>query len=127
MIDWRWMSKGGLLLDGTGDIALTGSDGLESLEDMVRTRLKAALDGWKLYRIGADLGEQIGKTVDAELELEIKRQVVRSLTTEFMPRGAFRVETLADGGRVHVMVYVSGSLIAKAVVTKNAAGETGVS
>ena len=74
-VDWRWQSNGGILLDGTGDIALTSDGTPESLLDIVRTRLKTTLNGWKLYRIGADLETFLGELIDPELELSIARQV----------------------------------------------------
>ncbi|HEV2483978.1 MAG TPA: hypothetical protein VGT08_00430 [Terracidiphilus sp.] len=40
MADFRWTSLGGVLVDGTGDIATTLS-AQEELETMVATRLKA--------------------------------------------------------------------------------------
>jgi hypothetical protein len=123
MIDWRWQSNGGILLDGTGDIALTSGDGVESLYDMVRTRLKAALSGWKLYPIGAGLQDFIGQGMDAnmELELDIKRQVSRSLMFEFLPKGSFQLETLSMPGQINLYVYLSGELLAMATITS--AGE----
>ena len=41
MSDLRWTSQGGVLMDGTGDIAITLTS-IEELETMVATRLKAA-------------------------------------------------------------------------------------
>jgi hypothetical protein len=52
MVDFRWMSKGGVLLDATGDISFTTTP-WECMVAMVNTRLKAAVNGWKLYPIGA--------------------------------------------------------------------------
>ena len=74
-IDLKWMSQGGVLLDG-GDIALC--DPLEGIKDMVRTRLKAALNAWKLYAIGADLEDFIGNAISDELEVSLRRQVVNA-------------------------------------------------
>jgi hypothetical protein len=97
-------------VDGTGDLALGSPD--ESLQDMIQTRLKAAIDGWQLYRIGADLDNLIGRTVDAELELTIKRQVEAALTQDFLPRGSFQVKTLPNGTLIQVFVYINDSLMA---------------
>ena len=44
MADFRWTSLGGVLVDGTGDIATTLS-AQEELETMVATRLKHRLPG----------------------------------------------------------------------------------
>ena len=53
-VDFRWMSRGGVLLDSTGDVSFTQTP-WECLRSMVNSRLKAAFDGWKSYQIGADL------------------------------------------------------------------------
>ena len=117
MVDLRWMSKGGLVLDATGDIALTASP-WECLTAMVATRLKAAIDGWKLYRIGADLANLIGTTVSAELELSIQRQIQASLSQDFLPTGSFTVSTLLVGPQtVQVFVYVQNQLVASTTVS----------
>lgn len=57
------------------------------LEDMVRTRLKAAVDGWKLYRIGADLDRMVGQTDPREYEPAIQRLVHSALTRQFLAAG----------------------------------------
>lgn len=119
MIDFRWQSNGGILLDGTGDIALSSVDGVESLHDMVRTRLKAAVRGWRQYEIGAGLESFIGQTMNPELELEIKRQVSRALTKEFLKKGTFQIEVLSFPGQIHVLVYVNYLLVAQAVLQEN--------
>jgi len=117
MTDFRWMSQGGLVLDSTGDISFTASP-WECLTAMVNTRLKAALDGWKLYRIGADLENLIGTTVAAELELSIQRQVQASLSQDFLPTGSFTVSTLVvEPQTVQVFVYVQNQLIAATTVS----------
>lgn len=116
LIDWRWQSNGDLLLDGTGDIAVTNSSTLESIVDMVRTRLKAAINGWKLYAIGADLDARIGDTMGPELELTLRRQVQQALTKQLLPIGSFQVQTLADNGKITIFVYLNNSLIAQTVV-----------
>jgi len=117
MVDFSWMSQGGLLLDATGDIAFTASP-RECLAAMVNTRLKAALDGWKLYQIGADLDKLIGTTVAAELELSIQRQVRASLSRDFLPLGSFTVSTLAVGSQtIQVFVYVQNQLVASTTVS----------
>jgi hypothetical protein len=59
--------------------------------------------------------------VGPEQELAIRRQVIRALTSEFLPEGAFRVETLADIDRIHVMVYLKDDLIAKETLVKEKA------
>jgi len=68
------MPQGGVLLDGNGDIALCDS-ALESVRDIVRSRLKADLNGWQLYPIGADLQSQIGEMAPDELESAVQRLV----------------------------------------------------
>ena len=54
MPDFQWTSAGGVLLDAIGDIAVYDTP-MDSIQNMVRTRIKADLDGWQLYQIGADL------------------------------------------------------------------------
>jgi len=117
MVDFRWMSKGGLVLDSTGDISLTATP-WECLATMVNTRLKAAIDGWKLYQIGADLENLIGTTVAAELELSIQRQVQSALSQDFLPTGSFTVSTLLVGPQtIQVFVYVQNQLVASTTVS----------
>jgi hypothetical protein len=117
MTDFRWMSQGGVLLDATGDISFTASP-WECLSAMINTRLKAAIDGWKLYAIGADLENLIGTTVNAELELSIQRQVQASLSQDFLPTGAFKVSTILVGPQtVQVFVYVQNQLVASTTVS----------
>ena len=119
MIDFRWMSTGGILLDGNGDIAVTSPDSLESVQDIVRTRLKAAFDGWKMYKIGADLQAFMGNTVNDELEVTLRRQVTQVLSKQFLPRGSFQVESLAEGSSVRIFVYLDESLITTATVQRD--------
>lgn len=114
LVDWQWMSQGDLLLSG-GDLA-TDPTTLASIQDMVRTRLKAALDGWQLYSIGADLQARIGDTVNAELNITLRRQINQSLTNQFLPRGSFTVQSLTDNGIINLYVYVNQSLIANATL-----------
>lgn len=113
LVDWSWMSQGDLLLSG-GDIATTDPTTLASLQDMVRTRLKAALDGWQLYSIGADLAARLGDTIDTELNITLRRQVNNSLTNQLLPRGSFTVKSLTDNGMITIFVYINQTLIASA-------------
>jgi len=115
LIDWSWMSQGDLLLGG-GDIATTDPATLQSIQDMVRTRLKAALNGWQLYSIGADLLARIGDTIDKELNITLRRQINQSLTNQFLPRGSFTVQSLTDNGTISLFVYLNQSLIASATL-----------
>jgi len=119
VIDYSWQSNGGILLDPTGDILLTEPTGLECLQDMVITRLKAALNGWQLYNIGADLQRDTGNTADAEIEVTIQRQITQSMTNQFLQSGDFTVQTLRDGDAITAFVYINNSLIATAQVQKN--------
>lgn len=120
IVDWKWQSNGDLLLDGGGDIAITNSSSMESVIDMVKTRLKAAVDGWKLYSIGADLQARSGDTVSQELEITLRRQVSKTLSNQFLPKGSFQVESIAEGSKVTLFVYVNNSLIAQTTVNINA-------
>lgn len=123
LVDWVWMSQGDLILSG-GDIATTDPSSLDSLKDMVRSRLKAALDGWQLYSIGADLQARLGDTVDAELNITLRRQINQSLTNQFLPRGSFNVQSFTDRGVVNLFVYLNQSLIASATLNPQTAQQT---
>jgi len=106
-------------VDGTGDIACTSNGTLDSTIDIVRSRLKAALDGWRLYRIGADLQERVGQFINPELDIAIKRQVYEAMTCDgFLPKNVLQVETLAYDKKVHVMVFVNGTLAGQAEVNR---------
>lgn len=115
LVDWGWQSQGDLLLDGQ-DIATTNPGTLTSLQDMVRTRLKATLNGWQLYSIGADLAARLGDTVDAELNITLRRQVNNSLSNQFLPRGSFTVTSVVDNSVITIFVYIGQSLIAAATL-----------
>lgn len=115
-IDYAWMSNGGLLLDGTGDIAFTSTD-IETVISMVRTRLKSAVDGWKLYRIGCGLDNFRGDTSDSNEESLIQRQVISQISNGYLPPSLFTVSTLRLGGDIQIYVYLSQSLIATANIT----------
>src|SRR5271156_172213 len=115
LVDWLWMSQGDLLLAG-GDIGTTDPTTLQSIQDMVRTRLKAALDGWQLYSIGADLQARLGDTIDQELNITLRRQVNQSLTNQFLPRGSFNVQSITDHQTITLFVYINQSLIASATL-----------
>lgn len=104
------MSQGGMLLDGSGDLATT-LNSLEEMETMVATRLKAAVKAWKLYAIGAGLEVFQGQPINTNTELSIQRSVTSSLTRQFLPSGSFTVQTLAIGNEVEVYVYINGTLI----------------
>jgi hypothetical protein len=116
MIDYKWMSQGGLLLDGTGDISF--SDVENSIKEMVRTRLKADIDGWKLYAIGAGLDARRGDAITPELEVAISRQVTNSLSNQFLPSGSFNVKVIASVNRIDIFVYLNDTLIVTASVPK---------
>lgn len=117
MTDFVWQSQGGVLIDGTGDLACTVESTIDSTVDVVRSRLKAALNGWKLYAVGADLQAGVGQAIGQELELTLERQVTQSLSDGFLASSSFQVQTLATSGQVLVLVYLSGQLIVQAAVT----------
>lgn len=126
MVDFRWQSNGGILIDGTGDIACTSNNTLESEIDIVRSRLKAALNGWKLYRIGADLQERIGQFINPELDVALKRQVFESMTNDgFLKRDRLQAETLSHETTVHILVYVDGNLAGSAQIDLGSNGDSG--
>ncbi len=111
-LDFKWMSEGGLLLDGTGDFAMATNS--ETIITMVRSRLKAAVDGWKLYRIGAGLGRYPGNTSDSDMETTIKRQVQLAVSNGFLPASVFQISTLRLGSVIQVFVFLNQQLIATA-------------
>lgn len=118
-IDLKWMSCGGLLLDGRGDLALE-TDPVSSVKDVIRSRLKADFDGWQLYRIGAGLQNRLGDTIGEELEVQIKRQVLESLSHEFLPSAACDVETVVTGpGKILVIVYLDNEPAVQAVISES--------
>jgi hypothetical protein len=118
MADLRWQSYGGVLIDGTGDLALTTS-AQEEIETMVATRLKASLNSWKLYSIGAGLdsfeGSPLG--INQNTTLAIQRQVNAALTYQLLPAGSFTVSTVVFGNEVEVLVYIGKSLVASTTVS----------
>lgn len=116
MADFRWMSAGGILLDGNGDIATT-LNSLEELESMIQTRLKAAVNGWKQYAIGAGLDVFQGQPVNTNTELSIQRAVTSSLIRQFLPSGSFQVQTIAIGSTIEIYVYINKTLITSTSLT----------
>jgi hypothetical protein len=116
--DYKWMSQGGLLLDGKGDITLTSS-AAETVISMVRTRLKSAVDGWKLYRIGAGLDDFPGDTSDRAEEVAIQRRVLASISAGYLPQSVFQVATIRLGNEIQVFVYLNKQLIAQATTLVN--------
>jgi len=109
MPDLAWMSNGGSLLDGSGDWALTGSV-WEELSTMIATRLKADLDAWQLYRIGADLDKLPAQTVAPELESAVQQQAMQSIS-DLVPSGMAQVKTLTQGSEIMLFVYINGQLV----------------
>ncbi len=118
MSDFRWMSYGGSLIDGTGDLALTTS-AQEEIETMAATILKASINSWKLYSIGPDLDSFIGSSVgiNQNTTLSIQRAVTSALSYQFLPAGSFTVSTVVFGSDVEVLVYLGSSLIASTTVS----------
>lgn len=114
--DYKWGSNGGVFLDGTGDIAFTDTD-LETIVSMVRTRLKASVNAWKLYAIGAGLDTFLGGTSSAEAEISIQRQVTGALSKNYLPANIFDIQTLRLGGEIQVYVFINKALVAQATVT----------
>ena len=117
--DLAWMSQGGILVDGTGDIALDASP-YDCYATMVRTRLKAALNGWKLYPgIGAGLNESLGRANSNENEVALRKAAMSSLTNNFLASGSFTVTSLAISDQISVFVYINQTLIATATVSSS--------
>jgi hypothetical protein len=109
-MDIGWMSQGGMLLDGSGDLRTTANS-LEEVTSMIDTRLKAAVDGWKLYNIGAGLEVYPGMPVNNDTELSIQRAVSAALTYQFLPVGSFSLQTIAIGNQIELYVYINNTLI----------------
>lgn len=124
LIDWQWQSNGDLILTG-GDIATTDPTTLASIQDMVRTRMKATLHGWQLYSIGANLLARLGDTVSQELNGVLRRQINQALTNQFLPRGSFNVQTVqTSSDAITILVYINQSLIASAVLNPTTGVQT---
>lgn len=117
-IDFKWMSNGGFLLDGSGDLALTDSP-MECAISMVRSRVKSAIDGWKLYRIGAGLDDFPGSTSNATTEIAIQRRILSALSNKYLPSHSFDVKTLRLGSEIQVFVYLNKQLVIQATVNLN--------
>jgi hypothetical protein len=108
---------GGILLDGSGDIAVTSSI-QEELQTMVATRLKASINSWQLYQIGANLDSYRGSSIgiNNNVELSIQKQVTSDLTNQLLPPGSFTVSTIPFGNQIQVLVYLGSTLIASSSV-----------
>lgn len=123
--DYKWMSQGGLLLDGSGDIAFTSS-ALETIVSMTRTRLKATTNAWQLYPgMGAGLENFRGFTSDAEAEVAIQRTVLTSISSGFLPQSMFTVNTLRIYGQIQIFVFLNNQLIATSSVPTTVNNNTG--
>jgi hypothetical protein len=124
MIDFRWMEFGGIYLDPSGDIAVTSAATMDSIQDIVQSRLKAATNGWKLYPIGADLEARIGEVTDPEFTLSLQRQVTDALSNGFLPTNSFQVKVLTYLTRVEVLVYVQNTLLANVTLNTSNPSQT---
>ena len=117
IVDFKSMSKGGLLLDASGDIAFTDNS-FEALKAMVVTRVQAALNAYKLYpMIGADLDNVLGTTVAEEAETTIQKQITQALTNQFLTTGSFSVNTIPLSNSIVVYIYLQGTLVMTTTVT----------
>ena len=124
MIDFRWMEFGGIYLDPAGDIALTSAATMDSVRDIVESRLKAATNGWKLYPIGVDLEARIGAVTDPEFTLSLQRQVTGALSNGFLPTNSFQVKVLPYRTRVEVLVYAQNTLLANVTLNTSNPSQT---
>jgi hypothetical protein len=86
--------------------------------------MKSSLNGWQLYPIGADLTARLGDTIDAELNITLRRQVNNALTNQFLPRGSFVVTTLQDNANIMIFVYINQSLIVSATLNTQTGTQT---
>jgi len=119
VIDLKWMSGGGLMLDSRGDLAVE-TDPLASIIDIIRTRLRSAVRGWQLYEIGAGLEDFVGEAITEELESRIRRRVVQALTRDFLTADQFDVETLVyRPGEILVVVYLDRQAVARATISRD--------
>ena len=105
-------------MDATGDISLTTTN-MESIKDIIQSRLKADYRGWALYNIGADLQSFMGQVISSELTTSLSRRIISSLTSSFLPAGAISIRTLVTGDMVQAFVYVAGTMVATATTDKS--------
>jgi hypothetical protein len=108
-------------MDGTGDIALTSSS-WQSTVNIVRSCLKATLNAWQLYPIGADLEGMIGQAIEQEVQNQIQQRITAALTYQFLPSKSFQVKTRAAGDTIKIYVYVNDTIAATASVTNSGTG-----
>jgi hypothetical protein len=114
-VDFVWQSFGGCLLDSTGDLAVTASNAATDVQSIVQSRLKSAVNGWKLYTFGADLETVVGESVQAEIDTALQRSVISALTSDgFLDSSALDVIPLNSGAEITVLVYLNSQLIAQA-------------
>jgi hypothetical protein len=114
MADLQWMSAGGLVLDGTGDIALTIND-YQDLQSMIVTYLQANSNSWQLYNIGANLGSIPGNANNAEVEATVVKQI-QSALSGILPSGSFSIKTLQVGSLFDVYFYINSKLVATTTI-----------
>jgi hypothetical protein len=118
-MDIAWMSSGGMLLDGTGDIAFTTSDFTDVLS-MIATRLKADLGAWQSYpTIGANLKSLLGNVASQEINASAQKLISTSLTNQFLSQGDFVVKTILVGKLLNIYVYerITSALILSTTVS----------
>jgi hypothetical protein len=116
-VDFSWMSEGGVLSDFTGDIALTTSD--EGTLNLIYSRLKAAVNGWKLYSIGAGLESYTGQVIDSTLSRAVQNAIVLALSNQFLPNGSFSIQTTSSGNELDVYIFVNSTLVSQANITSD--------
>lgn len=114
-IDYKWMSQGGVLSDYTGDIALGTSN--QGTLDLIYSRLKAAIDGWKLYYIGANLQSYTGVVIDSTSQQSIQQSVTLALSNQFLPNGSFQVQTTSSGNEIDIYIFVNSALVSQANIS----------
>lgn len=116
-IDFTWMSQGGVLMDHNGDIALGTAD--QGTLDLINSRLKSALDGWKLYSIGANLQSFTGIAIDSVTQRSIQSAVVAALSNQFLPNGSFQIQTSKTGNAIDIYIFVNSTLVSQANITSD--------
>jgi len=88
----RWSSS----QINTGDIAF-GTSRSRPLQ-LVYSRLKAALTGWKaICDLALIYNPFAGIVIDNTSQLAIQKNITLALSNQFLPNGSFQVQTTASG------------------------------
>jgi len=109
-IDYNWMSQGGVLSDYTGDIAFGTSD--QGTLQLVYSRLKAALTGWKAnMRLALIYNHLPGIVIDNTSQLAIQKNI----TLAFIKSISFQMDhskskLQLSGNEIDIYVFLNSGL-----------------